>query len=89
AGGPVRAAAPAAPGPGDLARLGDGELLNDAVLDWFLGRMARGRAAAGVHVFSALFFSRLSEGGHERVRTWTRRLRRETPAGLFSRDFLL
>eukprot|EP00747_Dinoflagellata_sp_TGD_P180825 gnl/TRDRNA2_/TRDRNA2_33922_c0_seq1.p1 gnl/TRDRNA2_/TRDRNA2_33922_c0~~gnl/TRDRNA2_/TRDRNA2_33922_c0_seq1.p1 ORF type:complete len:661 (-),score=107.08 gnl/TRDRNA2_/TRDRNA2_33922_c0_seq1:80-2062(-) len=77
------------PDPADLARLADGELLNDTLLDFFLGHFQEKFGGSRVHTFSSLFFSRLGNGGWEKVRTWTRALRRERPEGIFARDFLL
>eukprot|EP00928_Gymnodinium_smaydae_P057115 TRINITY_DN40392_c0_g1_i1.p1 TRINITY_DN40392_c0_g1~~TRINITY_DN40392_c0_g1_i1.p1 ORF type:complete len:645 (-),score=154.18 TRINITY_DN40392_c0_g1_i1:92-1897(-) len=89
-----KAAAGAARGPrgaperADWLRLADGEFLNDALLDFFLGHLVQRLGAGRVHTFSALFLTRLAAGGHAAVRSWTRGLRRANPAGIFAKDFL-
>jgi Ulp1 family protease len=79
----------------DWARLEDGQHLNDALLDLFIGLLVRTLGDARVHAFSSLFFSRLSSQGVQdgtqgwaNVETWTRGLRRASALGIFACDFL-
>eukprot|EP00929_Paragymnodinium_shiwhaense_P055879 TRINITY_DN27975_c0_g1_i1.p1 TRINITY_DN27975_c0_g1~~TRINITY_DN27975_c0_g1_i1.p1 ORF type:complete len:550 (+),score=121.95 TRINITY_DN27975_c0_g1_i1:84-1733(+) len=72
----------------DWARLANGEFLNDALLDYFLGHLVARLGAGRVHVFSSLFITRLEAGGWRGVSTWTKSLRRETSVGVFAKDFI-
>jgi len=78
------------PSEDDWARLEDDEgLVNDALLDFCLPRLAAiSRSAGRVHIFSALFYTQLASGGWSKVKTWTKSLRQESPAGVFAKDFL-
>ncbi|CAE7199431.1 SENP7 [Symbiodinium natans] len=79
-----------APSDDDWFRLEDTEgLVNDALLDFCLPRLvAISQCAGRVHIYSALFYTQLAAGGWSKVKTWTRGLRQETPAGVFAKDFL-
>lgn len=74
----------------DWARL-EGKVyvyVNDALLDFFLPLLVPPCLRNQIHVFSALFFSRLSEGGWKQVQRWSRPLQRDCDPGVFGRDFL-
>lgn len=73
----------------DLAQFESGEPLSRTLLDWMLAVLARCFPLAKVHAFNSGFFAALQRNGWDGVCTWTRKLRRECPAGLFSRDFVL
>eukprot|EP00928_Gymnodinium_smaydae_P060452 TRINITY_DN4411_c0_g2_i1.p1 TRINITY_DN4411_c0_g2~~TRINITY_DN4411_c0_g2_i1.p1 ORF type:complete len:930 (-),score=259.84 TRINITY_DN4411_c0_g2_i1:222-2771(-) len=82
----------------DWERLQDGMLLNDTLLDFFIGNLVKELAGSTkVHAFSSHFFSRLTSmgardgfEGWDHVKTWTRGVKSARgPLGIFACDSLL
>ncbi|KAJ2662107.1 SUMO1 sentrin specific peptidase 1 [Coemansia sp. RSA 1200] len=74
----------------DIATLGDGEWLNDEVINFYMqlitSRSSSATSGSGVprcHAFNTFFFSTLQQGGYARVRRWTRRV------ALFEKDLVI
>jgi len=82
----------------DLARLDDGQHINDSLLNTFLSVMCKAfsELTAQVHCFNSHFYSKLvsngakdGENGWDNVRTWSRGRRRSCPEGIFGCEYLL
>ncbi|KAJ1663018.1 SUMO1 sentrin specific peptidase 1 [Coemansia sp. RSA 1646] len=72
----------------DIATLGDGEWLNDEVINFYMQLLItrsenQTPALPKVHAFNTFFYSTLQKGGYVRVRRWTRRI------PLFEKDLVI
>ncbi|KAJ2693591.1 SUMO1 sentrin specific peptidase 1 [Coemansia sp. RSA 1285] len=74
----------------DIATLGDGEWLNDEVINFYMQLImsrstntSSGSKVPSCHAFNTFFFTRLQQGGYVRVRRWTRRV------DLFEKDLVI
>ncbi|KAJ2546928.1 hypothetical protein EV175_005419 [Coemansia sp. RSA 1933] len=72
----------------DIATLGDGEWLNDEVINFYMQLLILrseqlNQKLPKVHAFNTFFYSTLEKGGYARVRRWTRRI------ALFEKDIII
>eukprot|EP00928_Gymnodinium_smaydae_P060451 TRINITY_DN4411_c0_g1_i1.p1 TRINITY_DN4411_c0_g1~~TRINITY_DN4411_c0_g1_i1.p1 ORF type:complete len:496 (-),score=119.80 TRINITY_DN4411_c0_g1_i1:95-1582(-) len=81
----------------DWTLLQDGQWLNDALLDFFIGNLVKELdGSRKVHAFSAQFFTQLSKGardgyhGWDDVKRWTKGVKdARGPRGIFACNYLL
>lgn len=84
----------------DWVRMNDGQHLNDSLIDFFVSMLVGLLGGSRLHAFSSHFYARLAgpedgadqastDQGWQRVRTWTRAVRRRHVTGIFACDYLL
>ncbi|CAJ1435519.1 unnamed protein product, partial [Effrenium voratum] len=81
----------------DWERMEDGMHLNDSLLNLFMSSLVGLLGGSRIHAFSSHFFTMLAgpdlevdvPDGWQRVKTWTRAVRRRFLTGIFACDYLL